>query len=71
MSTEEFLIEFAKNLRKIRKSKKLSQEKLGLLSDVDRVHIGRIERLERKPSLEVVHKLSKGLQISIVELVQF
>ena len=62
---------FAEKLVKIRKERKLSQEKLAHLCDVDRTHIGRIERLERSPGLEIVDKIAIGLKLSLAELLDF
>jgi transcriptional regulator with XRE-family HTH domain len=65
---KDVLAKFAKNLKKIRKQKGLSQEALALLCDIDRTYIGRIENLKRNPSLEVLAKLAKGLDIELSEL---
>lgn len=59
---------FAEKLIQIRKERKLSQEKLALLCGIDRTHIGRIERLERTPGLEILDKLAVGLDIPLKEL---
>lgn len=59
---------FAQKLIKLRKERKLSQEKLALLCNVDRTHIGRIERLERTPGLEILDKIAIGLNIPLKEL---
>lgn len=59
---------FAQKLIKLRKERKLSQEKLALLCNVDRTHIGRIERLERTPGLEILDKIAIGLKIPLKEL---
>ena len=62
---------FAEKLIKIRKERKLSQEKLAHLCDVDRTHIGRIERLERSPGLEIVDRIAIGLGLPLAELLNF
>lgn len=59
---------FAQKLIKLRKERKLSQEKLALLCNVDRTHIGRIERLERTPGLEILDKIAIGLNMPLKEL---
>ena len=59
---------FANRLVQIREQRNLSQEALALLCGLDRSYIGRLERLERKPSLETVDKIAKGLEITILEL---
>ncbi len=62
---------FANKLKLIRKERNLSQEDFALLCGVDRTHIGRIERLERVPGLEVLQKFADGLGISLSELLKF
>lgn len=61
---------FAKKLKTIRAEKGLSQEDLALLCGIDRTYIGRIERLERSPSIDILEKIAKGLNISISELLK-
>lgn len=62
---------FAKRLISIRKERKLSQEELALLCGVDRTYVGRIERMERTPSLVVLQKIADGLGMSLIELLNF
>jgi len=61
---------FAKRLKTIRAEKGLSQEDLALLCGIDRTYIGRIERLERSPSIDILEKIANGLKISISELLK-
>lgn len=61
---------FANKLKLIRTERKLSQEQLALLCGVDRTYIGRIERLERSPSLDILEKIANGLKISLSELLK-
>ncbi len=62
---------FANKLKKIREERNLSQEDLALLCDIDRTYIGRIERLERKPTIVILEKIANGLGIKLTELVDF
>lgn len=62
---------FAKRLVSIRKERRLSQEELALLCGVDRTYVGRIERMERTPSLVVLQKIADGLGMSLIELLNF
>ncbi len=62
---------FAKRLVSIRKERGLSQEELALLCGVDRTYVGRIERMERTPSLVVLQKIADGLGMSLIELLNF
>lgn len=59
---------FAEKLITIRQERKLTQEDLALLCGIDRTHIGRIERLERNPGLEILDKIALGLKIPLGEL---
>jgi len=62
---------FAQKLAKIRQDRKLTQEELALLCGIDRTHIGRMERLERVPGLEILDKIAIGLDIPLKELLDF
>ena len=62
------LVLFGKQLRALRKARRLSQEKLAELCDVHRNYIGRIERAERNISFEYVIRLAYGLSIRPAEL---
>lgn len=54
---------FSKNLKKYRKEKHLSQEKLSLLSDIHRTYISGVEQGNRNISLENIEKLANALDI--------
>lgn len=62
---------FALRLKAIREERKLSQLELALLCDLDRTYIGRIETLQRNPSLVVLEKIANGLEIELHELLNF
>ena len=62
---------FARKLVSIRKERSLSQEELALLCGVDRTYVGRIERMERTPSLVVLQRFADGLGMSLIELLKF
>ena len=62
---------FAKKLVSIRKERGLSQEELALMCGVDRTYVGRIERMERTPSLVILQKFADGLGMSLIELLEF
>jgi transcriptional regulator with XRE-family HTH domain len=62
------LTKFAKKLKQIRTERGLSQEALALICNVDRTYIGRIENFKRNPSLEILDKIAKGLNIKLSEL---
>lgn len=60
----------SKNLKKLRESKGLSQEKLARLSDVANNTIVKIEAgKNQNPTLDTLKKIAKALTISIDELI--
>ncbi len=58
-----FSILFGKNLRKIRKRKKLSQESLAYDANILISQVGRIERGEINTTISTVYALSKALEL--------
>jgi transcriptional regulator with XRE-family HTH domain len=56
------------NLRRIRVKRGLSQERLAYDADVDRSYVGGLERQEENPTVDVLDRLAKTLEISISEL---
>jgi transcriptional regulator with XRE-family HTH domain len=60
--------ELGKALRRARKARGLSQERLGLETGIHRNYVGGIERGERKPTLERIVMLANELGTSLVEL---
>jgi transcriptional regulator with XRE-family HTH domain len=57
------LVLFGRQLRVLRKDRKLSQEKLAELCGVHRNYIGRVERAETNMKFDRVIKLSAGLKV--------
>jgi transcriptional regulator with XRE-family HTH domain len=57
--------EFGKRLNQLRKERKMSQEKLAELSELNRPYISAIEQGKRNVSLEVISKLAQALNIEI------
>ncbi|MBC2854537.1 helix-turn-helix domain-containing protein [Cetobacterium sp. 2G large] len=64
-------IKFGKRLKEIRNKKKITQEKLSELANIDRSYISDIERGVKSVSLEKIDQLAKALDINIVELFKF
>jgi len=52
----------AQNVKTVRKTLKLSQEKLALEAEIDRTYISGIERGLRNPSLDLIVKLADHLK---------
>lgn len=63
------LATFGKRLLDVRKQRKLSQDELGKNVGVHGAVIGRYERGEVKPSIEVAAKIAQALEVSLDYLV--
>lgn len=59
---------FGKKLRAKRKNLGISQEKLALLTDIDRSYVGRIERGEVNITLEKLYQFAEVLNCDAKEL---
>lgn len=62
-------ISFGKRLAEVRKNKKMSQDEVGKLVGVHGAVIGRYERDEVKPSIEMATHLAEALEVSLDYLV--
>ena len=60
--------QFWENIRKYRKQKGLSQEKLAQLAKLHRTYIWNVERWEKNISLENIVKIAKALEIKAKDL---
>ncbi len=56
------------NVRRLRKETGLSQEKFALEHGLDRTYVSGIERGARNPTITVVERLAKALDVDIEEL---
>jgi transcriptional regulator with XRE-family HTH domain len=56
-------------LQSLREERGLSQERLAERCHVHRNYVGGIERGERNPTLEVLERLARGLELRVSELV--
>lgn len=65
---EEVKADIAVNLKNIRKSQKIAQERLALEAGVDRTFVSKIERGIGNPSLEVLLRLANRLGVSVADL---
>lgn len=64
----ELTVSFGLKVREQRKLKKLSQERLALLCNIDRSYMGRIERGEVNITLEKMYELAKALDLNAKDL---
>jgi len=57
--------EFGKNIRRLRREKKITQEGLGELTGLHRTYIGLVERGEKSISLVNAMKIANALGVAI------
>jgi transcriptional regulator with XRE-family HTH domain len=62
------LVATGDNIRRVRKERRLSQQKLSELTGVGRSAIAQYERLRNEPPLDVLRKLAEGLRVETLEL---
>jgi transcriptional regulator with XRE-family HTH domain len=65
------LILFAKKLKKLRKKRHLTLEKISELTDVSPNHILKLEGGRANPSFSLISRLSEALNVEIKELFNF
>jgi transcriptional regulator with XRE-family HTH domain len=58
----------AKNVRKYRRQKKLTQEQLAFEAEIDLTYLGGIERGKRNPSLLVMVRIADALSAQLPKL---
>ena len=58
----------ALNVRKLRVAKGLSQEALAAETKLDRAYLGKIERQEGNPSLDVLERIARKLGVGVAAL---
>ena len=61
-------INFGLQVRRIRQEQNISQEKLAELSNIDRAHMGHIERGSSSPILKKIIQISTALGVDPKEL---
>lgn len=61
-------VDFGNNLRKIRKTRKIPQDKFAELCDISRAYYGRIERGEHSATIEICDKIARALSLHISDL---
>jgi len=48
----------------------VAQDEFALLANIDRSYFGKLERGERQPSLALIFRIAKGLELAASELLQ-
>lgn len=64
------LVALGNAIREIRLAKGISQEKLALLSEVDRSYVGRVERGDNNVAVLTLARLAAALDLTIAKLMQ-
>lgn len=59
---------FAFNLRRLRVERGLSQEELAHRTGIDRTYVSHLERLRYNPTIDMVERLAKSLNVEPLEL---
>ena len=62
--------QLSKNIKNLRKSKGIAQERLSLEAGVDRTVISKIERQIANPSLEILIKIAVYLDVKVIDLLK-
>lgn len=73
MTKEEkrIVAEFAASMKKYRERRGISQEKLAEYANLHRTYIGALERAQKIPSLITIVKISKALEVSVFDLINY
>jgi transcriptional regulator with XRE-family HTH domain len=58
----------AKNIRRVRRQRKLTQEQLAFEAKIDLTYMGGIERGRRNPSLMVMARIAEALSVPLPKL---
>lgn len=64
------LVALGRTIREVRLSKGISQEKLALLSEVDRSYVGRVERGDNNVAVLTLARLAAALDLTLAKLLQ-
>ncbi len=68
---ENILLIFGQRVKKLRQSKKITQDQFAKLCNLHKNYIGMIERGERNPSLINIEIIACAFDVSISELMKF
>jgi transcriptional regulator with XRE-family HTH domain len=60
--------QFAANVERLRERRGLTQEQLGWAAGLHQTAVARIENGERKPTLDTIIKLARGLEVPPADL---
>ncbi len=69
--TKNIAYKLGERIRDIRKSKNLSQEHVAFSAEISSTFLGQVERGNKKPTIETLVKISKALDVEIIDLFNF
>jgi len=64
------LLALGQAIREVRVSKGISQERLALLAELDRSHVGRVERGDNNVAVLTLARLAAALDLTVAKLMQ-
>lgn len=64
------ILRFAKNMKKLREAKGLSQGDIHRATGIDRAYISNLEAGKQNPTLETIAKIAEALDVSSDKLLQ-
>ena len=67
--TNPFLVELGSAIRRARKERGISQEKLALETEIDRAYVGAIERGEQNIGVMHLVRIAYAMEMTLTELV--
>lgn len=59
-----------RRIAELRRLLNFSQDRLALLSDIDRTYLIRIEKGDANPTIKVIHKIAMNFKISMSKLLR-
>jgi len=68
MQDRRLILTFARNVRRTRQKKGLTQEELAFEAEIDLTYMGGIERGKRNPTLLVMGRIAAALSVPLVKL---
>lgn len=66
-----FAVRLGRQIRTLRQSRNLTQERLAELSDLNVTFLGHIERGTKNPTIETLNKISMALRVPLPDLLDF
>ena len=67
---DQFCIAFGQAVRRSRQRAGLSQEDMGFEAELDRTYISGVERGVRNPTLKIIFRIARALQVKPSTLIQ-